>query len=100
MLNARLFKYWNDLPEALRTGKPQNETKHGGKNIFDELYADPEKLECFLDGMTGLSRINFEALAEKFDFSRYRRAMRRRRSNGVALHRSRQETSADRVHQF
>jgi len=73
MLNARLFKYWNDLPEALRTGKPQNETKHGGKNIFDELYADPEKLECFLDGMTGLSRINFEALAEKFDFSRYRR---------------------------
>jgi hypothetical protein len=72
MLNARLFKYWNDLPEALRTGKPQNETKHGGKNIFDELYADPEKLECFLDGMTGLSRINFEALANRFDFSKYR----------------------------
>jgi hypothetical protein len=71
MLNARLFKYWNDLPEALRSGKPQNETKHGGKNIFDELYADPAKLECFLDGMTGLSRINFEALANKFDFSRY-----------------------------
>src|SRR5215472_14107332 len=71
MLNARLFKYWNDLPEALRTGKPQNETKHGGKNIFDELYADPEKLEGFLNGMTGLSRINFEALADKFDFSRY-----------------------------
>jgi hypothetical protein len=36
MLNARLFKYWNDLPEALRTGKPQNETKHDGKNIFDD----------------------------------------------------------------
>ena len=72
MFNARLFNYWNHLPEALRTGKPQNETKHGGKNIFDELYADPEKLECFLDGMTGLSRINFEALADKFDFSRYR----------------------------
>jgi hypothetical protein len=35
------------------------------------LYADPEKLESFLDGMTGLSRINFEALADKFDFSRY-----------------------------
>ncbi|MDB6019928.1 MAG: methyltransferase, partial [Pedosphaera sp.] len=39
MLNARLFKYWHDLPEALRTGKPQNETKHGGKGIFEELYA-------------------------------------------------------------
>jgi hypothetical protein len=71
MLNARLFKFWNDLPEALHTGKPQNETKHGDKGIFEELYSDPEKLEQFLGGMTGLSRINFEALAEKFDFSRY-----------------------------
>jgi len=72
MLNARLFKYWHDLPEALRTGQPQNETKHGEKGIFDELYADPTKLEQFLDAMTGLSRINFEALADKFDFPRYR----------------------------
>ena len=72
MLNARLFKYWHDLPEALRTGQPQNETKHGEKGIFDELYADPSKLEQFLDAMSGLSRINFEALAGKFDFSRYR----------------------------
>jgi SAM-dependent methyltransferase len=72
MLNARLFKYWHDLPEALRTGQPQNETKHGEKGIFDELYADPTKLEQFLDAMSGLSRINFEALADKFDFSQYR----------------------------
>jgi predicted O-methyltransferase YrrM len=72
MLNQRLFKFWDDLPEALRTGKAQNETKHGQKSIFDELYAEPEKLEQFLDAMAGLSRINFEALAEKFDFSRYR----------------------------
>ena len=93
-------RYWNDLPEALRTGKPQNETKHGGKNIFDELYADPEKLECFLDGMTGLSRINFEALADKFDFSRYHTPVRCRRCNWIALHRSRQKTSANRLHQF
>ncbi len=72
MLNARLFKFWHDLPEALRTGKPQNETKHGQKNIFEELYADPQKLEQFLGAMTGLSRINFEAFAEKFDFSKYK----------------------------
>src|SRR4051794_13892120 len=65
MLNARLFKFWNDLPEALRTGKPQNETKHGQKNIFEELYADAPKLEQFLGAMTGLSRINFEAFADK-----------------------------------
>jgi hypothetical protein len=72
MLNARLFKFWNDLPEALRTGKPQNEIKHGSKGMFEELYSDQPRLEQFLGAMTGLSRINFEALAEKFDFSRYR----------------------------
>ncbi len=72
MLNARLFKFWDDLPEALRTGQPQNEIKRGGKSIFDELYADPAKLEQFVGAMAGLSRINFEALADKFDFSRYR----------------------------
>ncbi len=71
MLNARLFRYWNDLPEALRTGQPQNETKHGEKGVFEELYSDPAKLEQFLEAMSGLSRINFEALADKFDFSRY-----------------------------
>jgi len=69
MLNARLFKFWNDLPEALRTGKPQNEVKHGQKGIFEELYADPPKLEQFMGAMTGLSRLNFEAFADKFDFS-------------------------------
>src|SRR5436189_122249 len=36
MLNARLFKFWHDLPEALRTGKPQNEIKHGQKGMFEE----------------------------------------------------------------
>src|SRR5262245_46571139 len=72
MLNARLFRYWNDLPEALRSGQPQNEVKHGEKTIFEVLYADPDKLEVFLNAMTGLSRLNFEAFAEKFDFSRYK----------------------------
>ena len=71
MLNARLFKFWHDLPEALRTGQAQNETKHGQKGMFEELYADLPKLEQFLGAMTGLSRINFEAFADKFDFSKY-----------------------------
>ena len=71
MLNVRLFKYWHDLPEALRTGRPQNEVKHGEESIFEVLYRDPVKLEIFLNAMTGLSRLNFEAFAENFDFSRY-----------------------------
>ncbi len=71
MLNARLFKFWNDLPEALRTGQAQNETKHGLKGVFEELYADLPKLEQFMGAMTGISRLNFELFAEKFDFTKY-----------------------------
>lgn len=71
MLNARLFKFWNDLPEALRTGRPQNEVKHGQKGMFEELYSDLPRLEQFMEAMTGISRFNFEAFAEKFDFSKY-----------------------------
>lgn len=72
MLNARLFRFWNDLPEALRTGQPQNEVKHSQRPIFEELYADPARLEQFMGAMTGLSRLNFEAFAERFDFTPYR----------------------------
>jgi hypothetical protein len=71
MLNDRLFKFWHDLPEALRTGRPQNETKHGQKGIFEELYQEVPKLEQFMGAMTGLSRMNFEAFAAKYDLSQY-----------------------------
>lgn len=72
MLNARLFRFWHDLPEALRTGRPQNEIKHSQKSIFEELYSDLPQLEQFLGAMTGISRLNFEVLAEKVDFSPYK----------------------------
>lgn len=72
MLNDRLFKFWHDLPEALRTGRPQNETKHGQKGTFEELYSDLPRLEQFMGAMAGLSRINFEAFAAKFDFSNFK----------------------------
>jgi ubiquinone/menaquinone biosynthesis C-methylase UbiE len=72
MANARLYRFWADLTDALRTGRPQNEVKHSGRPMFEELYADPARLEQFMDAMTGVSRTNFEVLAEKFDFSPYR----------------------------
>src|SRR5688572_30319429 len=28
MANARLYRFWGDLTDGLRTGKPQNEIKH------------------------------------------------------------------------
>lgn len=71
MANARLYPFWDDLPEALRTGKAQNESKSGGEGVFEELYREPERLEQFMDAMAGISTGNFTALAEKFDFSKY-----------------------------
>ena len=72
MANARLFRFWGDLTEALQTGKPQNEIKHSGKPMFEELYSDPDRLEQFMNAMAGISLGPFQALAEKFDFSNYK----------------------------
>jgi SAM-dependent methyltransferase len=71
MCNARLYRFWGDLTEALQTGKPQNEVKHTGKPMFEELYSDPARLEQFMEAMQGVQLANFHVLAEKFDFSRY-----------------------------
>lgn len=72
MANARLYPFWGDLTEGLRTGKPQNEIKQTGAPMFAELYSKPKRLELFMDAMSGISAGNFRAFAEKFDFSRYR----------------------------
>jgi predicted O-methyltransferase YrrM len=72
MANARLYPFWGDLTDALQTGKPQNEIKHTGKSMFEELYSDPDRLEQFMNAMAGISLGPFQALAEKFDFSKYK----------------------------
>ena len=71
MASARLYPFWGDLSEALKTGKPQNELKRTGTSMFNELYSDPARLEQFMAAMSGISAGNFAAFAEKFDFSRY-----------------------------
>ena len=73
MANARLYGFWGDLTDALQTGKPQNEVKHTGKPVFEELYSDEARLEQFMHAMAGISAGPFMALAEKFDFSKYER---------------------------
>ena len=69
MCNARLYRFWGDLTEALRTGQPQNEVKHTGRPMFDQLYSDPARLRQFMNAMTGASMGGFYALAEMFDFA-------------------------------
>jgi len=71
MANARLYGFWGDLTTALRTGQAQNETKNGGASLFAELYSKPDRLAQFMEAMAGISAGNFQAFAEKFDFSRY-----------------------------
>jgi SAM-dependent methyltransferase len=71
MANARLYPFWGSLTEALRTGRPQNEAKHGG-DFFGQLYRDPDRLRQFLHAMTGLSTGAHRAIAAKFPWQRYR----------------------------
>jgi precorrin-6B methylase 2 len=72
MANARLYRFWADLTEALKTGAPQNEMKHSGEPMFAKLYEAPERLGQFMEAMAGISAANFRIFAEKFDFSKYR----------------------------
>ena len=72
MLNSRLFGFWNNLGAALKTGKPQNEIRSGGKSMFAELYADEARLGQFMAAMSGFQAANFKQLAEKFEFQKYK----------------------------
>jgi O-methyltransferase domain/Dimerisation domain len=71
MANARLYPSWGSLTEALKTGRPQNETK-GSDDLFAALYADPERLRGFLAAMSGVSLGAAQAIAAKFPWKDYR----------------------------
>lgn len=72
MANHRLFGFWNHLTEAVRTGKPQNETKDGGESPFVALYADPARLREFLGAMTGVSRGANMTIARQFEWAKFK----------------------------
>jgi Dimerisation domain len=71
MANARLYRFWGSLTEALRTGHPQNEAKGGEEDFFAAIYSDPARLEGFLKAMTGISLGAAVAIADKFPWDRY-----------------------------
>lgn len=72
MSNNRLYPFWNHLEEALKTGKPQNESKNGGASMFDAIYADENVLREFLHAMGGVQAGNFDFFARNFDFSPFK----------------------------
>ncbi|HKZ66722.1 MAG TPA: methyltransferase [Chitinophagaceae bacterium] len=71
MMNNRLYSFWGNLEEGLRTGLPQNEAKKS-EDFFGLIYQDADKLKEFINAMTGIQMGNFMAFAQKFDFSRYK----------------------------
>jgi hypothetical protein len=71
MANDRLYPFWGDLEEALKTGDPQNEIKHKDTDFFEILYEDEDRLRQFTRAMAGVQMGNFKALVHKFDFSQY-----------------------------
>jgi len=71
MANHRLYPFWGSLTEALRTGHPQNELKHGQEPLFETLYADPARLREFLSAMTGVSHGTNLRIAKAFPWKRY-----------------------------
>lgn len=72
MANNRLYGFWNNLEEGLKTGLPQNESKATGQDMFEALYADKERLQEFIGAMAGVQMGNFIAFAQKFNFSTYK----------------------------
>jgi hypothetical protein len=72
MANARLYRFWGELTEALKTGQPQNEVKSGGPGMFETLYAEPARLKQFLEAMPGISRGANMAIARQFPWDSYR----------------------------
>jgi hypothetical protein len=72
MSNNRLYRFWNDLEEGLKTGKPQNESKHGDKPLFEAIYSNEDRLREFLHAMGGVQAGNFDHFARHFDFSKFK----------------------------
>jgi len=71
MANHRLYPFWGGLTDALRTGHPQNETRHGQEPLFETLYADPARLKEFLAAMTGVSHGANMQIARAFPWNEY-----------------------------
>ena len=73
MANHRLYPFWGNLTDALRTGAPQNEFRTGEAGLFEQLYSDPERLREFLAAMSGVSRGANQRIATVLPWSAHRR---------------------------
>lgn len=72
MFYSRIFGFWKDLANALKTGQPRNKGRNNGQSFWHEICEDEDKLSQFHNVMSGLQAHNFNQLAKKFDFSSYK----------------------------
>jgi hypothetical protein len=92
MANDRLYGFWDDLGDALRTGRPQNELEGDGTHPFEgAIYRDDENLEQFVGAMTGLSMGVANALATEFPWQEYETLVDLGTSEGVVPRRIAEE---------
>lgn len=70
-INAHLYRHWNELTKALRTGQPINPAATA-VNSYRNRYKDPEEVERFARAMTAATRTLSTALAAKFPWRDYR----------------------------
>jgi SAM-dependent methyltransferase len=69
-MNARHYRNWNTLTEALRTGMPQSGAL--GNGSYPALYDDTATRDIFLNGMSAGSLLAAQALANKFPWRDFR----------------------------
>jgi SAM-dependent methyltransferase len=68
---ARLVPVWMRLPDALRSGEPQNEALTE-RDYYANLCGDADRLAMFMSAMDALSAEAAERVAEVFPWRRYR----------------------------
>jgi phospholipid N-methyltransferase len=97
MANDRLYNFWGDLEEGLRTGKPTNELEDDQTHPFEKaIYEHDERLEQFVGAMTGLSMGVANVLANEFPWQEYETVLDLGTSEGIVPKRIAEEN--DHIH--
>jgi phospholipid N-methyltransferase len=84
MANDRLYHFWGDLEEGLRTGRTQNELEDSDVHPFEGIiYQNDAILEQFVGAMTGLSLGVANVLARDVRWSEFETVVDLGTSEGI-----------------
>ena len=67
MFSVRLYRNWENLTTALKTGESANDTD--SEDPFEVLYDSLDHLKFFLSAMTGVSLVPAKVAAEVFPWT-------------------------------